>query len=142
MRRATFLVLAVTLAGCGDVTTPSGVDTGSGDPTPTAGSVSFSNDVFPAFERRNCVQCHSGNGPGRDDGGLMLDGGVNPVHREVTQETSPNHDVLRVDVDAPAASLLVVMPLGTGVHGRFFADTSDPDYALFVTWISEGAQKN
>lgn len=129
-----FLVMAIplALAGCGADT--SGIERGDG--------LSYAEDVFPAFERRNCVECHSGGGPGKDEGGLMLDSGATPVHRELTEEISPNHAQTRVRLDDPEASLLLTMPLGGGAHGAFFSGPSDPDYELFLAWIRGGAAKD
>lgn len=139
MKRILACLVVVFLPACGDLADSIGAET-----TPTANGVSYSADVFPAFERRNCTQCHSGNGPGRDDGGLMLDSGSNPVHRELTEEESPNYMTTRVNLGNASASVLLTMPLGQGPgpHGVFFQSTSDPDYELFLAWILEGAQRN
>ena len=42
-------------------------------------NVSFAKDVVPIFTNRGCVNCHSGNGPGKDLGGLQLSGGAAKV---------------------------------------------------------------
>ncbi len=139
MRHIAFLSLVLSISACGDVATP--LDPGA-EPTPTSNAVSYAADVYPAFEARGCTECHSGNGPGRDDGGLMLDSGSNPVHRELTEEESPNWGELRVNLSDGSASLLLRLPLGEAPHSKIFDSTNDPDYELFLAWILEGAQKN
>lgn len=136
-------LLAVLAAGCGEDSL-SGVSTADpADPSdpPQGSALSYEQDVYPLFESRNCVQCHSGGGPGKDDGGLMLDTGPNPVYRELTEEISPNHGTVRVDLSNPSASLLLALPQGIGPHGVFFQDTSDPDYRTILAWIAAGAPR-
>lgn len=139
------ILAVVALSGCGGtVNSPVGGDDDDDGSTPAV-QVSYITDVYPMFERRNCVQCHSGGGPGKDDGGLMLDNGSNPVYREVTEEVSPNHEVTRIELGSPGDSLMLVMPLGgvSGhVHGIFFLGSSDPDYQLLLEWIADGAASN
>lgn len=109
-------------------------------------NVSFANDVVPIFSLRGCDRCHSGNGIGRDLGNLTLDGSVNLMYREVTEEISPIHNKIRVNVMAPAESLLLTMPTAEtppDTHPNVtFLGMGDPDYRIIFAWISEGAKDN
>ena len=104
-------------------------------------NVSFSRQVFPIFSRRGCEACHSGNGIGRDLGGLTLDGSTNLVYRELREES-----LARVVVASPATSLVLTMPSREDppdLHPTVvFPSSSDPDYQLLLAWITEGALDN
>lgn len=118
----------------------------SDGPPPLPTNVSFAGDVFPIFARRGCETCHSGGGIGRDLGNLTLDGSTNLVHRELTEEISPNFAMTRVNLQTPAESLLLTMPsLETPPdphpNATFTSDT-DPDYQIILAWIEEGALNN
>ena len=109
-------------------------------------NVSFIRDVVPIFELRGCDACHSGNGIGRDLGGLMLDASANKSYDELTREISPNHGVTRVNLQAPADSLVLTMPSPETPPDRHpnvtFTGVEDPDYQLLLVWIEEGARDN
>ncbi len=109
-------------------------------------NVSLSQDVMPLFERRGCTACHSGGGIGKDLGNLTLDGSANLVYRELTEEISPNHQVTRVNLEDPEASLLLTLPSPESPpdpHPNVtFASPLDPDYLILQVWIEEGALKN
>jgi hypothetical protein len=111
-----------------------------------AGTVSFSQQVYPIFAKRSCDPCHSGGGPGKDLGGLMLDTGLTKVFRELTQEISPNSGTTRIDLKQPAKSLLLTMPLAETPPDKHpvapFASTTDPDYQTLLRWIEQGAKQN
>jgi hypothetical protein len=104
-------------------------------------NISFAQTVFPIFRDRGCVACHSGGGPGKDLGGLMLDGGVNLAYRELTVENP-----LRVQTGNPEASLLLTMPSAESPPDRHpnitFTGPQDPDYVKILVWIREGAKNN
>jgi len=104
-------------------------------------NVSFSQQVFPIFAARGCVGCHSGNGPGRDLGGLKLDGGSNVVYRELVME-----DPTRVVTATPETSLLLTMPSAETPPDNHpnvtFTGPQDPDYQKILVWIREGAKQN
>lgn len=104
-------------------------------------NVSYATQVFPIFSARGCVGCHSGNGPGRDLGGLKLDGGANVVYRELVEE-----DPTRVQTATPEASLLLTMPSAEsppdGHPNVTFTGPQDPDYQKILVWIREGAKNN
>jgi hypothetical protein len=111
-----------------------------GTPPVLPTNVSFAQQVFPIFTARGCVACHSGNGPGRDLGGLTLDGGANLVFKELTQER-----LTRVVVATPETSTLLTKPLREEPPNHqtaTFASPQDPDYAKIFVWIKEGAKDN
>jgi hypothetical protein len=105
--------------------------------------VSFETDVKPIFLRRRCDACHSGNGVGKQLGGLQLDGGSDKVYKELTVET-PTNLGSRVDLADPAASLILTMPSAEDPaddHPNItFASDRDPDYVTLLVWIEEGAK--
>ena len=112
----------------------------NGAPPPLPTNVSFSGQILPIFELRGCVACHSGNGPGRDLGGLFLDGGAPVVYRELVEE-KPG----RVNVGMPESSTLLTKPLREEPPNHqtaTFQNTLDPDYQKIYVWIKEGAKNN
>jgi hypothetical protein len=105
-------------------------------------NVKFGAQIVPIFQARGCQVCHSGNGPGRDLGGLTLDGSANLIYRELVEER-PN---TRVRVTAPETSLVLTMPSREvppdGHPTVVFASAVDPDYLKLLVWIREGALQN
>lgn len=105
-------------------------------------NVSFLTSVYPIFTSRGCVACHSGGGPGKDLGGLHLDGGANLAYRELVTER-PN---TRVKLATPEDSTVLTMPSREDPPDRHpnitFASPSDPDYLKILVWIREGALNN
>lgn len=105
-------------------------------------NVSFLTTVFPIFTNRGCVACHSGGGPGKDLGGLHLDGGANLAYRELVDER-PN---TRVKLATPEASLVLTFPSREDPPDRHpnitFASATDADYLKILIWIREGARNN
>lgn len=104
-------------------------------------NISFAQTVMPIFSARGCIGCHSGNGPGKDLGGLQLDGGVNKVHRELTIENP-----LRAQPAMPETSLVLTMPSAEspsdGHPNVTFTGPQDPDYIKLLVWLREGAKNN
>lgn len=109
-------------------------------------NVSFKNQVVPIFGPkanggRGCDACHSGGGPGKDLGGLTLDGGDNLIYRELVME-----DPSRVVLAMPETSLLLRMPSREDPPDRHpnitFTSALDPDYLKLLVWIREGAKDN
>jgi hypothetical protein len=118
-----------------------------GEPPPVVEDVSFSRDVVPIFTNRGCVVCHSGGGIGRDEGGLTLGSGSSSlIHRELTEEISPNDGITRIDREDPENSLVLRMPSFETPPDRHpnvtFVDATDPDYQIILAWIREGAYEN
>jgi hypothetical protein len=134
------LEMASSPVGAAAVTIASAVVT-DGAPMPLPTNVSFSQTVFPIFQDRGCVGCHSGSGPGRDLGGLQLNGGANLVHRELTVENP-----LRARTDEPELSLVLTMPSAEDPPDRHpnitFTGPQDPDYIKILVWLREGAKNN
>lgn len=109
-------------------------------------NVSFANQIVPIFRPlgeggRGCAACHSGNGIGRDLGGLTLDASANLIYKELTQE-----DPLRVQLAAPEKSELLTYPSREDPPDRHpnvtFTSSLDPDYLKILVWIREGAKDN
>lgn len=112
-----------------------------GAPPALPTNVSFTQQVFPIFTNRGCVACHTGNGPGKDLGGLMLDGGANLAYKELTVENP-----LRAKTTMPETSLVLTMPSAEspsdGHPNVTFTGPSDPDYIKILVWLREGAKLN
>ena len=134
------LQMATSPVGAGTVTIAE-VLVADGAPPPLPTNVSFSQTVFPIFSNRGCVACHSGNGPGRDLGGLTLDGSANLVYKELTQENP-----LRATPTTPETSLVLTMPSAEspsdGHPNVTFTGPQDPDYLKILVWLREGAKSN
>lgn len=134
------LAMPSAIIGAGQVTLARATVT-DGPPSMLPTNVSFSQQVFPIFDKRGCVACHSGGGPGKDLGGLMLDSGVQNVYRELTVENA-----LRVQPAMPERSLLLTYPSSEippdGHPNVTFAGPQDPDYVKILVWIREGAKNN
>jgi hypothetical protein len=109
-------------------------------------NVSFVNDVIPIFTKRGCVACHSGDGPGRDEGGLTLNGAPSKVYSALTVQISPNFNTTRVNLAVPTKSLVLTMPSAENPPDPHptvvFPSNSDPDYLKILQWIKEGAKNN
>jgi hypothetical protein len=118
------------------------VNVGSGPPPPLPTNVSFSQSILPIFQNRGCVNCHSGNGIGKDLGNLTLDGSSNKVYMELTGPEDP----LRVQVAMPEKSKVLTMPSAEDppdAHPNVtFTGPQDPDYLKLLVWIREGAKQN
>lgn len=112
-----------------------------GAPPALPTNVSFANQIVPIFQNRGCVACHSGNGPGKDLGGLQLDGGTPKIYNELTTENP-----LRVQTAMPEKSLVLTMPSAEnppdGHPNVTFTSSADPDYQKLLVWIREGAKNN
>jgi hypothetical protein len=109
-------------------------------------NVSFRSQVVPIFGPkanggRGCEACHSGNGTGRDLGGLTLDGSANLIYKELVEERPG-----RVVIAMPETSLLLRMPSREDPPDRHpnitFTSQLDPDYLKLLIWIREGAKDN
>jgi hypothetical protein len=104
-------------------------------------NISFSATVAPIFVARGCVACHSGNGPGKDLGGLQLDGGVTKIYKELVSE-----DPTRANPLMPEKSLVLTMPSAESPSDNHpnvtFTGPQDPDYIKILVWLREGAKNN
>ncbi len=134
------LDMATSPVGAGAVTIAE-VKVTDGAPASLPTNVSFTNQVFPIFTKRGCVACHTGGGPGKDLGGLMLDGSANLAFKELTQENP-----LRANPSMPEMSLVLRMPSAESppdAHPNVtFTGPTDPDYMTILAWIKEGAKLN
>ena len=132
--------MATSPVQAGAVTLAEGVVTTGGTTLPT--NVSFATTIFPMFANRGCVACHSGNGPGKELGGLKLDGSPNSAYKELVLE-KPN---TRVRTGEPESSLVLRYPSREDPPDRHpnitFASNRDPDYVRLLVWIREGAKDN
>lgn len=112
-----------------------------GAPPALPTNISFANQVIPIFSARGCVACHSGSGPGKDLGGLQLDGGVMKVYKELVTE-----DPTRANPAMPEKSLVLTMPsheVPSDSHPNVtFTGPQDPDYIKILVWLREGAKNN
>ncbi|HWO18572.1 MAG TPA: hypothetical protein VNO30_07340 [Kofleriaceae bacterium] len=109
-------------------------------------NISFASQIIPIFARlaeggRGCTACHSGNGIGKDLGGLALDGSTAYVFKELIEE-----DPLRVQRSLPEKSQLLTYPSREDPPDRHpnvtFTSPLDPDYLKILVWIREGAKDN
>lgn len=132
--------MATSPVGAGVITIADATVTDGAQVLPT--NVSFAATVFPIFAARGCVACHSGGGPGKDLGGLHLDGGANLAYREIVEER-PN---IRVKLATPETSLMLTYPSREDPPDRHpnitFASNVDKDYLKILVWIREGAKNN
>jgi hypothetical protein len=150
--RTTWILAALVITGCTSHSHSVGDDdslspdaapgtTADGSAATLPSNVSFATQIMPIFDARGCVACHSGNGPGKDLGGLQLDGGTPKVYSELTVE-SP----LRVQRAAPEKSLVLTMPSAENPpdsHPNItFTGPEDADYLKLLVWIREGAKNN
>ena len=109
-------------------------------------NVSFVSQIVPIFRTlaaggRGCEACHSGNGIGKDRGGLTLDASSNLIYKELIQE-----DPARVQLLAPEKSEILTYPSREDPPDRHpnvtFTGPLDPDYLKILVWIREGAKEN
>jgi len=131
-------------AGAASIATVNAVTDASTPPAPK--NVSFATQVVPIFQKRGCVNCHSGNGTGRDLGSLTLDQSVNVDYKNVAINISPTYKTTRVNLKEPAKSLILTMPsyeTPPDPHPTVvFPSTADVDYQTILVWITEGAKDN
>lgn len=134
------LEMASSPVGAGTVTIAD-VKVVDGAPPALPTNVSFTATVFPIFSARGCVACHSGGGPGKDLGGLMLDGGANLAYKELTQENPARAKTIMAET-----SLVLTMPSAESPPDRHpnvtFTGPQDPDYIKILVWLREGAKLN
>jgi hypothetical protein len=133
------LEMAASPTAAGSVTLADAKTTDGAPKLPT--NVSLSQQVAPIFPARGCTACHSGNGIGKDLGGLDLQGGADKIYKELVLETTT-----RVNLTKPEASLVLTMPSRETPPDNHpnvtFASNQDPDYLKILVWIREGAKNN
>ena len=112
-----------------------------GAPPAMPTNVSFSTQVFPIFSARGCVACHSGGGPGKDLGGLMLDGGANLAYKELDDGESAARAEGDAGEEPRAHDAVGGEPVGC-TSERDVHWPQDPDYLKILVWIREGAKQN
>ena len=109
-----------------------GPDTGGGGgPKPTAGPVSFSEDVLPIFQAR-CTMCH---GPSTTYGGWD---GSTYESTTTTGNTSPEI----VQGDAANSHLVQLLQATNGVFMPPTGRLSQEEIDIIVNWINAGAPDN
>jgi hypothetical protein len=143
--RTTWILAALVLTGCDSHSHSDSLEPDASPADAVAAAlptnVSFATQIVPTFESRGCVACHSGNGPGKDLGGLQLDGGTPKIYSELTTENP-----LRVQRAAPEKSLVLTMPSAENPPDAHpvvaFTGPEDPDYVKLLVWIREGAKNN
>lgn len=98
----------------------------------------FSTDIYPKLQRAadgglGCANCHTAGGAGSV---LTYDEAPDTVLTNMKAATGV------IDLTTPANSLLVKNPLypPTNHPNATFLDTSDPNYQLFLLWITNGAK--
>ncbi|MBT8496467.1 MAG: hypothetical protein KJO07_25695 [Deltaproteobacteria bacterium] len=115
-------------------------------------NVSLRDDVMPILAP--CLGCHDGGGVGKDLGNLHFNGSGEKTYKELVEEISPKHQVARVNIDEPEASLMLTLPRckaticpapeGAPIDHPFatFTGPNDIRYLTILVWIQEGAQNN
>jgi len=118
---------------------------GKGAPSaaPPPATPSFATDIYPRLQKASagglgCANCHTATGP-EGASSLPYDGTPSATFTLVT--TTPNVVVAAT----PATSLFLTMPLYETAPPQnhpnaTFLDVTDPDYKLFLAWITAGAK--
>jgi hypothetical protein len=111
------------------------------------GTIAFDSQIYPLFLPTaqggyGCQGCHTNQNGANAAGGLNLYGGADVAYASLNPDNYP----ARVNVDDPAASLLLTKPLyqggGAQNHPIFaWVSPQDPAYQLIDQWIDEGAQR-
>ncbi len=138
-------------------TLSTGSDAGSGSDDPT--HPSFAQDIYPRLQRASagglgCADCHTNGGaaailPYDGEPGAVLAAmlAVGSGSGSGSADAGVGSDgVLVIDLVNPARSLLLVKPLyevppiPQDHPNATFLDTNDPNYQLFLLWITQGAK--
>lgn len=124
-----------TLARTGNLTGTGGGG-GGGAQNPT-----FTTDIYPKLQRAGqgglgCANCHTAGGPGAV---LVYDGPAADVLASI--KAAPGV----LDLTTPANSLFLTKPLYEPTPPQnhpnaTFVDINDPNYKLFLLWITQGAK--
>jgi hypothetical protein len=117
---------------------------GVGQPStaPPPAQPSFATDIYPRLQTAakgglGCANCHTAGGPAGANS-LPYDGAEAATFTLVTTTAGV------VVTATPATSLLLVNPLYSATPHNHpnatFLDINDPDYKLFLAWITQGAK--
>ena len=127
--------------GAATVVVSGGMGAPSAAPPPT--TPSFATDIYPRLQRNEagglgCAGCHTATGPAGASS-LPYDGTIGDTFTLVTTTTGV------VVTATPATSLFLTMPLYETTPPQnhpnaTFLDVNDPDYKLFLAWITAGAK--
>jgi hypothetical protein len=126
--------------GAATLVTSGGPGAASTAPIPT--QPSFATDIYPRLQTAangglGCANCHTATGPAGANS-LPYDGAEAATFTLVTTTAGV------VVLATPATSLFVVNPLySVTPHNHpnaTFLDVNDPDYKLFLAWITAGAK--
>jgi hypothetical protein len=119
----------------------SGSGGGSGMGSGSATDPSFASDIYPRLQRAGagglgCANCHTATGPA-----AVLPYDDAPATVLDHMKTLPGV----LDLTTPANSLFLTNPLYEPTPPQnhpnaTFLDTNDPDYKLFLLWITNGAK--
>ena len=111
---------------------------GQAAPMSSATDPHFSTDIYPKLQKAangglGCANCHTAGGPGAV---LIYDDPPATVLTKMMAATGV------IDLTTPANSLLVKNPLypPTNHPNATFLDVNDPNYKLFLLWITNGAK--
>ncbi|HTR52285.1 MAG TPA: hypothetical protein VMJ10_16335 [Kofleriaceae bacterium] len=99
---------------------------------------SFATDIYPKLQSAGngglgCANCHTAGGPGEV---LKYDDPEATVYANIMAANV-------VNTTTPASSLILVNPLyppSNGHPNASFLDVTDPNYELFLAWITQGAK--
>ena len=121
-------------------------ETGAPVPPPING-IDFDSQIYPLFLSVaeggfGCVGCHTNQDDAQPAGGMNLFGGPFEAYSSLNPAQYP----LRVNVDSPGDSYLLVRPLyeadGVQDHPIFaFTSPQEPGYQLIYNWIQEGGSR-
>lgn len=116
--------------------------TGSATSAPPPTNPTFAANIWPALQTAaqgglGCANCHTVTGPAGASS-LPYDGDPTTTLGLIMAASGV------IDTAAPAMSLLVTNPLYTPTPhdhpNATFLDTNDPNYQLFLAWITQGTQ--
>ena len=145
--------LAVTYPGtAGNITNNTQITTAAdgavlvlsgGVPAPTGGATDphFAQDIYPHLQRAadgglGCANCHTAGGPAA----------ILPYDADADTVLANMRTANVINATTPAASLFLVRPLyeqpptAQDHPNATFLDINDPNYKLFLLWITNGAK--
>ncbi len=134
---ATSVTQVIATAGGAVIANGGGVIPGAAAADPT-----FATNIYPRLQKAandglGCANCHTANGSG---GILVMNAGAATTLANIMARPGA------INTAAPAESLLLTKPLyepAPAVQNHpnaTFLDANDPDYKLFLRWITNGAK--